>query len=193
MVIPLGSGQVNWQFDGPQAPTGAEVTMGFNLDGFVNTAAAAAETLATVWQDNMLAVQTLSIRLATTLVKFGPDDTGPTGEFTSNQVGVINSDPVSPAVAVLVQKVTNAGGRAGRGRFFMPGMAEADVDASGLVDTAYLTAVQTACAGLLADMDANGLPAVLLHAADSPITSPTPITALTPSGTVATQRQRQRR
>lgn len=193
MEIPTGFGQINWVFSSSSAPTGAECTMGCETSDFTGTPSEAAELAYEAWANNVLAVQVTTITLALCRIKFGPTETGPSGESAGSQTGNISNPGVSAAVSLLVAKTTSFGGRAGRGRLFMPGMAEVDNATNGIVDSAYLEAAQTAFDGLVTDLNAADLQPVLLHSATSPLSTPTIIDALVVQGTVATQRRRQRR
>lgn len=193
MVIPVDYAQVNFRFTGAGAPSGAEVTMGLKVDTYAGSPADAATDLYGVWNATWKQVQTNAVALTEVLVKFGPDATGPSGTASGSTTGSITSTGASPAVSLLVQKVTAVGGRAGRGRCFMPGMSEADVSVSGVVDAAYLAVAVTEWNDFLTLCGTGLLYPALLHGASSPITSPTAITGLIPQAIVATQRRRQRR
>lgn len=193
MVIPAGYGQVNYRFAGAACPNGAEVTFGLEGSGFAGTPSDAAAILNGLWASGWSSIQTNQVALVDVLVKFGPDDTGPSGTSPGAATGDISSSGASPAVSLLVQKVTALGGRAGRGRAFIPGISEADVSVSGVIDSAYLAAAATAFETFRTDCAAADLSLVLLHGAESPITTPTPITELVPQAIAATQRRRQRR
>lgn len=193
MVIPVGYGQANFRFQGTQAPTGAEVTFGLEGSGFAGDPVDAAVILAAHWANTWSAIQTNQIALIDVLVKFGPDTTGPSGTAPGAGAGSITSSGASPAVSLLVQKLTALGGRAGKGRCFIPGISEADVGTQGTIDSAYLAACQTEFDSFLLACSADDLSLVLLHSAGSPITTPTPITGLAVQGLAATQRRRQRR
>lgn len=67
------------------------------------------------------------------------DNTGTeAGTGGSAQLGV------TPAVAVVVSKVTGILGRAHRGRVYMPGLKEADVDESGTITGSVVNTYQSA-------------------------------------------------
>lgn len=193
MEIPTGFGQINWVFTGTALPTGAEVTCGVTTSDFVGTPTEAAQELYDLWATNIIPVQISTVVLAECRVKYGPNDTGPTGVATGNAAGGIGSAGIQPATALLVSKTTSFGGRAGRGRLYMPGMSESDVQEDGGVDAAYLTAAQASFDALRTDMIAAGLEPRLLHSADSPLSTPDLIDAFVVNATVATQRRRLRR
>lgn len=112
----------------------------------------------------------------------------------SNTPGAAAEQVLPQNVSVLVKKVSGLAGRANRGRnYFPPGrLAEVDVNNTGMIDGADVTAIQAELdsifASLVADPDIDGL--VILHSIAGPV--PTPITALQLDNRVATQRRRLR-
>jgi hypothetical protein len=131
------------------------------------------------------------IALQRTIVKFGPSETGPSGEFVDTRTGSITGDGSSAAVAALCRKITELGGRKGRGRWYLPGMAEANVTSGGALNATYLGNLNTDLEVFRAFIDGTVDAAmVLLH---NDLTTPTLVTELVAQGTVATQRRRQRR
>lgn len=94
-------------------------------------------------------------------------------------------------VAILAQKQTGFGGRAGRGRIFIPGIPAASVDTDGAVAGAVITALNDDLADLLLAVSVADVPAALLH--NDPGLEPYEITALTVASQAATQRRRNRR
>ena len=194
MEIPSGYAQANLKFTGSAAPTGAEITIGLDVSLYGTTPTDLAQDIAEGW--NTAGIDALvvdGIALTQVLVKFGPQATGPSGLWTGNIGGTVSQDGSAPMVALLVHKVTALGGRAGRGRFYHPGLSEQVVDESGVVgDTTlgnWLTALDT-FHGILVAVDA---PPVVLHSDGSPISTPTPVTAFLPTEQVGTQRRRNRR
>lgn len=92
--------------------------------------------------------------------------------------------------SLLVRKSTALGGRAGRGRMFLPpfNLDEGNVDAKGMLDLDYLNDMQTL-------FNAVFLPVapVILHDSATPgAPAPTPITGWTVDPRIATQRRRLR-
>lgn len=193
MEIPSGFGQVNWFFTGSNLPSGAEVTCGITTSDWTGTPTEAAEELYTHWASDIMGILLSTMALAKCVVKFGPTDTGPTGEFSGSAGGGVGSPGIQPATSLLVSKTTSFGGRAGRGRMFVPGMSEADVQEDGDVDPSFLTAAQGSFDALFDDMTASNLEPRLLHSATSPLSTPTLIDAFVVQGKVATQRRRLRR
>lgn len=193
MIIPANYAQANFQMTGTACPTGAECTLG--LDMTVNTGdpVTIAQFLYEQWVADICAIQSQEVTLANVHVKFGPEATGPAADFGGSSTGENTASGCQPQVAMLVQKLTNQGGRAGRGRLFMPGLVEADVNQSGLIDSGVLATAIGAWEAFRAALDAIDIGPVVFHGAGSPLTTPTFIDTLLPVAQVATQRQRNRR
>lgn len=193
MEIPVGYAQVNLLFTGLSVPTGAQCTFGVDVSGFTGTPLDAGNEILGAWLTAGVAVvQTDTTTLAGVLVKFGPVETGPSATAPGSITGGISSTGASPAVAALVKKETAFGGRAGRGRMYLPGMGEANVETTGTLNTTYRAAVEENLEDFRAICDSVSLPWVLLHGEGSPF-APYPITGLSVDPVVATQRRRQRR
>lgn len=106
--------------------------------------------------------------------------------------GVQAGSAVPPNTAHLVRKLTAGGGRRNRGRMFIPGVSEANVNAVGDLSAGAQTALNTAADQMLANLLATSqiIDVVLFHES-SPFT-PTSITDLQVQPRVATQRRRLR-
>lgn len=194
MIIPTGYAQANYFFTGVALPTGAQITMGYDIGEFAGTASDAAETLANLWaSEDMDNFQVNGCALTKVLVKFGPNSTGPSGEYPTTVTGFEDHESVPPNTSALVRKITDSGGHAGRGRFYIPCIRENLVAESGALDTGWLAARQPNLDDWLAGQIAADLPPVVLHGEDSPLTIPSPINALVLDSRVATQRRRLRR
>jgi len=189
MPIPSGFGQVNYRFSGAGAPSGAEVTFGFTVPGGDDPTTAGGD-LITAWNaTDMPDLYSLSLTFEEVLVKFGPDATGPSAVTPAGGAGGLGAAG-GPQQAYLVHKHTALGGRQGRGRFYIPGVAEADVDPSGTILAARITAATTILEDFRALVALGGRELVLLHRDGS---TPTAITSMTMDAKVATQRRRNRR
>lgn len=120
-----------------------------------------------------------------------------TGDFTQEVaadpaiVGTAGAGALPNNCAVLIAKITAAGGRRNRGRMFFPGITESAVDHAGLITTAernlWQTAIDTWSDG--EETLGFGVPA-LLHQTGS--SSPTTITSFVVRTRIATQRRRMR-
>lgn len=193
MLIPDGYAQANWKFSGSAVPTGAEVTCGFDLGSFTGSPADAAAIFISAWTNYLSPLQVVSCDLASVLVKYGPNLTGPSAEVASGFSGIVITDGFVPSVSVLVQKNTDLGGRAGRGRFFVPGIPENQFDESGLMSPLNAQTWQDNLDDFFAAVDVGDFSPVLLHGVTSPIATPTTVRSFTVSTRAATQRRRLRR
>jgi len=193
VLIPAGFAQCNYRFSGAGLPTGAEITLGLDVSSYLGTPNDSADDMHSDFVTALLPQLNSNHTLVETRVKWGPTATGPTGISTTTNVGGHSDDPSPSAVSFLVQKVTAAGGRSGRGRLYFPSVGDGAVTTGGVIISANLTSVQNAFDAFWTAITADDLNPVVLHGAGAPITTPTPITSFAVEGTVATQRRRQRR
>lgn len=194
MIIPADYGQLNIVFEGEAQPTGAEITFGLQPVSPVTTPIEAAMLAAAEWLGSgIMSLLTEKTKVTAFRVKFGPNVTGPSAEYGVAYVGSVASPTVPPNTAVLCTKLTAAGGRAGRGRFYLPGIQENAVAEDGTITSTFAGDIQAALETFRAGMDTGDCALVLLHGADSPITTPLSINDIAVSTKVATQRRRLRR
>lgn len=195
MEIPTGYGQITLGFTGAMAPTGAAVTYGIQwdpefplsfMDEVLNEATAA-------WSARFGPAISSGLVLSSALLKVGPNETGPSLEKGFSIPGGSANAGGYPGAAYLLTKNTSFGGRAGRGRMYVPGIPEATIDPGGNLTSGTAAALTTAANQWLADHATNAVPVYLLHNAGSPITEPTEVLSMTCSARVATQRRRNRR
>ena len=189
MRIPEGHGQVTWILSGPVCPTGAVVTCGF-FNATDRDASACCLDLDNIFATDVMPAVVDGVTHIGTLVKLGPNEDGPTALITGSTAGGISAQGTPPNVAALISKTTNVGGREGRGRFFLPGLPENDVDESGLITVGHLGVLQPAMDSLLSDATTQDVPLELLH---NSTRNPSGLTGLSVDGRVATQRRRLRR
>lgn len=192
-VIPVGYAQANLVFGGIAAPTGAEVTLGLDIGGFTGSPTDAAEEVRDSWVSNVMPDLGNNLILSVVRVKFGPITTGPSGEASSGAAGGDGTNGASPAVSYLARKHTDFGGRAGSGRFYIPGVTENAINVDGSLTSAKRTDLTDGITSFAAALVVANLDPVLLHGVGSPLVAPTPITSFTVDPFVATQRRRQRR
>lgn len=192
-VIPAGFGQANLLFGGPGLPSGGECTFGMDVATYSGTPADAASDIIANATLNLMTEIGTGITLVGCLVKFGPDATGPSALVGAAVLGSAGAGLLSPNTTWLVHKTTSFGGRAGRGRMFLPGIREADVSDAGVISPTPLTDMQTAMTAFRSQLIADDLEPVLLHSAQSPIVAPSPIISFSVDSRVATQRRRLRR
>jgi len=192
-VIPEGYAQVNFQYTGDDVPTGAEWTLGLFLEGTGATPVEIAEELFDAYDGTLLKQYIGSgCDLSSILCKVGPDTTGPSAvvPVVGGSTGGTSS---SPNCATLVKKITNQGGRAGRGRMFFPSPPESNVDSAGFILPAIVTAMQTQLDAFYTAIGTGSFSPVVLHGVGSPITTPSLITSFQVDPKSATQRRRLRR
>lgn len=113
-----------------------------------------------------------------------------TGEDIVNNVGTRGVNPPPPQCCVLAQKHTASGGRANRGRMFLPaGLVDeaSEVSAAGEVDGTRRATLEGFVDDFITNLLASDLTPVLFHSDGSPSTV---VTSLTVLSTLATQRSR---
>lgn len=130
----------------------------------------------------------------------GQDGPGPL-VYTSTEApenGGATAAPLPQNCAYLIRKRTDLAGRRGRGRMYIPGCREDQVDPTGLVASGMVTALQTAFDNfyeyLTAAVGGRYYPPVVLHRSEGAGVEPppTPITTFTAENRIATQRRRLR-
>jgi hypothetical protein len=193
MLIPLGFAQLNAIHTGTSLPNGAQWTLAVNHDGIEQTPLQVAEKFEQALSDsNLYDNVSLGVTMTSVLCKFGPNDTGKSALSPANEPGV-NGNQASPNTSYLVHKNTDDGGRAGRGRFFLPGVPDSLINPSGTIVSASISAINTSLATFLAALIAEDVIPVVLHNVGSPLSSPSPIESLVVDAVAATQRRRLRR
>lgn len=195
MVIPAGYAKLTYEFGGAGLPGGAVVTCGLNVEAWEGTPDEAA-LAARLELDDANIVESLSnvVRLVRTTVQFGPEPIGPTGVDTGQIVGGIANPYDTPAVSFLVKKTTGIGGRSARGRWYWPGIPDAQTENGGVMSAAFQVDMQGKFTLWRTGMIGAGMLPVILH--QSPSSSdevPYPVIAMTVERSLATQRRRQRR
>lgn len=194
MIIPEDYAQVNLRFTGDAIPTGAEITFGVAITGELVTPGEIAAAVGNLWDTSgVMGNLTEGVALTEVLVKNGPNATGPSAVYPLTVEGEVESPTVPANTSALVTKLTPAGGRAGRGRFYLPGVQENGVAENGQMDPTLTANIQAALTQFLTDLDTNDIAMVVLHGAGSPITTPTFVNALVVNQLMATQRRRLRR
>lgn len=208
MAIPEGYAEVTHLFTGPAVPLGAAVVYGVILT-VEETPMETALQAHGCYEGSLLVRQTDNTTLAATRVKYGPDETGPSAEYTASPAnGGQTTESGTPQQAYLFTKTTALGGRRGKGRMYVPGVSEPVVDMSGIVTPVFTAGNAAAGAAFLSDLDGAGIPMCLLHGPATewvlvdgqprrvpvagPVPEPTLVTGLAASNLIATQRRRLR-
>ena len=132
------------------------------------------------------------------LLQKGPSSVPPEVGINATQaIGTDNRPPVPQNTAFLIKKRSSVAGRSGGGRFYLPGVVEAAVDAIGQVEPVFLglqnARLVTMKNALLSAPQTNGM--VILHDSLSAaaVDPPHTVTSLVMDARVATQRRRLRR
>jgi hypothetical protein len=189
-LIPTGYGQANFIYSGASIPNGAQWTLGFQQLGSGSPESVASLILSAYESEGMDGFHAAAVVLDEVMVKFGPTDTGPSGSAFGPVPGVLSGEPMPGQVSSLVQKLTAFGGRAGRGRMYIPGISETAVAGNSQWDSGSLAARQTNLDDFYDQLKTYDVSPVVLHGAGSPLTTPTDITQFRLQALVATQRRR---
>lgn len=185
MTIPNGFGQVNWFWESLDSGHSAETTFGVAL----SDAPSSAELV--TWHSAAMndIMDIVSSYWTINRIQCQVGGGGPLVEAALSHTGGGNAASETPQVAWLLRKSTGSGGRANRGRMYIPGVPEALADSAGLLIGGAQSDMTAAAAALLTVSGpiAGG---VVLHANGD---TPTEITSIACDSYCATQRRRQRR
>lgn len=192
MLIPIGYAQINLRFEVTDWPRNAEVVYGVELNEPGDTPADVAEKAWDLAVDHLLSVATVNHKLVMARAKFGPNATGPYAERTGIEAGTVNQSPTPPQVTMLISKTTDQGGRAGRGRMYLPLVPGNQVNSAGLISGTAISGFQSAINTWLAGHLSADIPVVLLHNAGSSDTTPDIVQRMDVQSRTATQRRRNR-
>jgi hypothetical protein len=196
MIIPVN--WANWimryQFEGDAEPM--ITTMGVNVSTWGGDYADGLEWLSDNWLATIVSSLSETVTSGPYSLAVGQDGGDPiTYEYAGTSPGDESSFPMWPNTAVLIKKVTAAGGRRNRGRMYVPGFGlRTLITPAGLIDPSYLADLQTNMDSLLATLNAgtgfNATNLGVLHS--EPPSAPAVITQLKCEAKVATQRRRLR-
>lgn len=139
------------------------------------------------WAESLAAFQSVDWSLveAKTLTAEG-------GFFIDNETvpGGAPATTVPPNTSFLLKKVTFISGRSEQGRMYMPGVWEAVVSGTGVVDATIRDDLTTAANAFLGKLTADGIDMAILHTNE--FNPPTRVVELNCDSRVATQRRRLR-
>lgn len=199
--IPTGFGLVAWEFSMPGDVEPWYCTLGVDLPSGGESPSFYADDLFIAWRDNVLGLQSTTMTLNQCIVKMGSDGPPVMGYSTLGTAPGQTSGSFLPQnCAMLVDKMTNSGGRRNRGRMYIPAaLPEANVDNVGTITTGLVTGANVAFGGLWEALQ-NGVaptniayPPVILHSPGiSALPLPTPITSFRVQSVISTQRKRLR-
>lgn len=193
----------------PTAPGYADVSLKFTQTGLIRPAfvtfgidptgtdpAIMATSVQASWNDggSLKSVTDNSCTLVGVRVSYGTDGSADLvyDLTTSDTGGAVGAATLPGNCAVLCRKVTARGGRRGRGRFYLPWVAqETVVDEAGIITPANVTTIQTACNNFMTSLTTRGVPMYLLHEEGrTAIPPPDLVTQLVVDRLIGTQRRR---
>lgn len=201
LVIPPGFGQASIQFTNESDPDPWYITFGVDLGDAGGDYDAVFNTIVEGFAESFL--PDISNGTAVTGVRLTVGVDGPDNLtlFTSyNLPGSSTGAKLPQNCALLVDKVTLAPGRKGKGRLYIPSiLTETAVNPAGVIDGATVSGLQTSANSFLAllalpetPLPSAPAPMVLLHNAYTPQPAPTPVQSLRVQSVIATQRRRLR-
>lgn len=201
LIIPPGYLHAVYEFTRTGDPETMVTTMGHEIDATSGASGAdSADDLFTAFANEIMPTLSSQTTLTGVTTYVGQDGGTPL-VYTSSAVAVAGSatNTLLPQnCALLVRKRTDAAGRRGRGRMYIPEVAELAVDDLGVLTGSYQSAVQgffdAWLAYLTGGVGARLYPPVILHRSEGigaePL--PTPVQALVLDSRIATQRRRLR-
>lgn len=139
------------------------------------------------WESNMMPSMSDSWKFIGFRLR---DAAGTVYERTLSVSGGTAHTPATPQVSFLLKKQTLLAGRKYRGRMYVPGVSEQDVDALGVVVGSKITELEAAFAGFIAAAATNEFEPVILH---NGVTAPTLVSDYVWETLCATQRRRLRK
>jgi hypothetical protein len=207
-LIDGNDGELTIDYAGAGLPHGANTVIGIHKTTAAALNQSDCDYLALRWSLRITELLSSSVSQVSATLKCGPNETGPSFLSTTVQAGLATAMGAS-APSVLVRKNTALGGRRGRGRIYLPGISESNIDPGGYLNGTYLASVQSNFVSLMTDwLTINCVPTVT-HSAnliDNPSPppfqipdptwvpiGPTVVTSFSVQAQVATQRRRQRR
>lgn len=194
MTIPDGSAAVLIPLKHSLLTRSAAITFGVSTDTTSLAHIALCDAVNNAFATTLGTLIDNSVTIGPTHAAFGQADgsaVAVVGSASATGGSVVTSVP--PAVAFLIRKTTNAGGKRGRGRFYLPwSIATANIDEGGTIAGATVTAMQTKATAFLTAIQSitGGVNMLLLHQTGSSVA--TVVTTLTADARAATQRRRQR-
>lgn len=201
LIIPPGFLHAVYELRLSGDPELIVVTCGHEIDsGSGASGAQSADDLFLAFASNLMPSMSNEYTLEAVTSYVGQDGGPPlvVGSSASAVVGG-SADLVLPQnCAYLVRKRTDAAGRRGRGRMYIPGVDESNVDERGNILPAHVAAWQTAFNNWLDDLTtavgARLYPPVVLHRSEGIGVEPppTPVTSFVVESIIATQRRRLR-
>lgn len=200
LVIPPGYAHISMRFALDNYPRQAVTTWGIKLSGTTLDPDDLAWEQYSAFVNAWASFYDNNVTFAGCRTVVGQDGVEPTIGFhegdTKGAGG--NRETVPPAIAVLVDKRTGQGGRRNRGRMFLPWAAtESWVSEAGVINTPGMQVLRDAASSFYDNIQGDGgfdYGSEGMYVLHGPFHgAPTPVTSLSVSNVVSTQRRRQTR
>lgn len=196
VIIPPGFAAASMEHWLGNYPRPAVTTWGLDISG----ASYSPDELAFQFASAFNATISLLLDSSTTMrdarVLIGQDGGDPVvGYSYLQQQGGRNMPGTPPALALMVDKRTNLGGRRNRGRVYLPwAINETEVSEQGGISGARIDLWQATMTSFMGELEDRDIPPVVLHGPGTTTPPPpTPVTNFIPNPTIRTQRRRQTR
>lgn len=193
-IIPPGYAECSIEFWLAGYLRPAVITQGFKINGSVGSSYNVADQFDLAFAGTFAALYDTNVTMRNAKAVIGQDGADPIVQVSTTQTtGTVSRESIAPALALMVTKNTNLGGRKHRGRNYLPwSLGDGDVAENGAIAQPRLNTWQTALDNYMAAIldpstDLLDEP-VLLH---TDPTLPTPVTSFTPNPAIRTQRRRQ--
>lgn len=193
-IIPPGYAECSMEFWLAGYLRPAVITQGFKINGSVGSSYNVADQFDLAFAGSFAALFDNNVTMRNAKAVIGQDGSDPIVQVSTTQTaGTSSRESTAPALALMVTKNTNLGGRKHRGRNYMPwALADSDVAENGAVNPARLNSWAAALDEYMdfiigPTSDLLDEP-VILH---TDPTVPTPVTSFTPNPAIRTQRRRQ--
>lgn len=202
--IPPGYILAAWEMRYPGDPDPWYCTCGFRTPDGIVDGTALANALFSKWAETIKQTQSTLMAFIGVTLKIGSDGAPSMAYSTSPaEQGGTAQNMLPQNCALLVDKLSEGGGRRSRGRFYVPAcLVEGAVDNIGSINTellATLTGAWTSFYAALGDIVESPVWPVVLHSPSTPAVLvptptgvPTPITSFRVQQVISTQRKRLR-
>lgn len=193
-IIPPGYAECSMEFWLAGYLRPAVITQGFKINGSVGSSYNVADQFDLAFAGSFKALFDSNVTMRNAKAVIGQDGSDPIVQISTTQTaGTSARESTAPALALMVTKNTNLGGRKNRGRNYMPwALADSDVAENGAVNPTRLTSWAAAL-----DEYYDFIIGPTTDLLDEPVilhtdpTVPTPVTSFTPNPAIRTQRRRQ--
>lgn len=200
LIIPPGFAQAVWSMTVTGDAEPMVTTCGLDVSAAAGEFQDCADKAQTMFQNGFGQMISNQVTMTHCTLYVGQDG-GPPAIFDSTNggsVGDIANTPLPNNCAWLVRKRTDMAGRRGRGRFYIPGVAENFVDPAGVINNAEVAAMTDVAELFRSTMESAvggpSMPLVVLHRSEGIGVEPPPtlIAQLVCETKIATQRRRMR-